>query len=81
MLCQKVYEVTIKLCHLYSLLGKSHQTLRLSLPSLDIRIARSQEKISNLSQDRHLPLDSGNFDQTSKQESTIAIGKTFHHKQ
>ena len=45
------------------------------------RKAGSQKKISNLSQDRHLPgylKDSGNFNQTSiKQESTIAIGKTF----
>ena len=37
-----------------SLLDKSHQTLRLSLPSLDLRKARSQKKINNLSQDRHL---------------------------
>ena len=80
MISQKVYEVTMGLCHLYSLLGKSHETLRLSLPSLDLRKARSQKKISNLSQDRHLPLDSGNFSETSKPESTIAIGKTFHHK-
>ena len=81
MISQKVYEVTMGLCHLYSYLDKSYETLRLSLPSLDLRKARFKKKISNLSQDRHLPLDSGNFNQTSKQESTIAIGKTFHHKQ
>ena len=38
---------------LYSLLDKSHQTLRLSLPFLELRQANSQKKISNLSQDRH----------------------------
>ena len=41
----------MELCHLYSVLDKSHQTLRLSLPSLDLRRARSQMKINNLSQD------------------------------
>ena len=33
MISQKVYEVTMELCHLYSLLDKSHETLRFSLPS------------------------------------------------
>ena len=68
MISQKLYDVTMELCHLYSLLGKSHETLRLSLPSLNLHKRRSQP----------IPrqtfvwlLDSGNFDQTSKQ------GKTF----
>ena len=53
MISQKVCEVMMELCHLYSLLGKSHQTLQLSLPSLDLKRSRSQKKINNLSQDRH----------------------------
>ena len=43
----------MELCHLYSLLDKAHQTLRLSLPSLHLRKARFQKTINNLSQDRH----------------------------
>ena len=69
MISQKVYEVDGTLSFIL-IAYKSHETLRLSLPSLDLRKARSQKKISSLSQDRHLPLDSGNFNQTSKQEST-----------
>ena len=52
MISQKVCDVTMELCHLYSLLDKSHQTLRLSLPFLDLRKANFLKKI-NLSQDRH----------------------------
>ena len=46
MISQKVCEVTMELCHLYSLLDKFHETLRLSLPSLNVRKARSQKKIT-----------------------------------
>ena len=37
----------MELCHLYSVPDKSPQTLGLSLPSLDLRKARSQKKINN----------------------------------
>ena len=53
------------------------------LPWLDLRKAGSQKKISKpISRQTFAWLiDSGNFSQTSiKQESTIAIGKTFFTK-
>ena len=65
--------LTMELCHLYSLLDindKSHETLRLSLPSFNLRKTRSQKKITTyLKTDICLLLDSGNFNKTSKQES------------
>ena len=46
------------------------------IPLLDLRKARSQKKISNLSQDRHLPGYS-TMEISIRPESTVAIGKTF----
>ena len=68
MISQKVCEVTMEPCHLYSLLDKSHQTLRLSLPSLDLRKARSQKKINK-------PISRQTF--LWLLDSPIAIGMTF----
>ena len=46
MISHKVYEVTMELRHLYPLLGKSHETLRLSLPSLEGELQRENKLIS-----------------------------------
>ena len=64
MVSQKVYEVTMEVRHLYSLLDindKSHETLLLSLPSLDLRKARSQKKITTYLKTFAWLFDSGNF--------------------
>ena len=71
MISQKVYEAMMELCHLYSLLDKSHKALRLSLLSTFAKLGLKRRSQPISRQTFVWLLDSGNFNQTSKQGETF----------